>query len=309
MTETYLDKLKEATKKTGSIVCMGLDPVIEAMPAKFKVKGIGGFPLFLLEVFEEMQKQNLSPGAFKPNQGFYVCHDKPRLEMFDGSRTLVKVMDIVQEQFPNVPIVLDSKRGDIAKSSKNYAIESFDCWEADAVTASPYMGRDSVMPLIEHAVKKSSGVYLLDRTSNKGAVDLQNLVVETDDPIHGGSARSPLYMKVAEKIVEWARGNPGVGAVVGATSLDELTDLARFYAGRNICLLIPGVGSQGGEAGETVKILRGSYDLNIVRINSSSGLTHPWASGKDPKPAPNDYAKSCVEAFYKLNAEINQAAA
>jgi len=163
------------------------------------------------------------------------------------------------------------------------------------------MGTDSVMPFIEMAVKGAGGVYILNRTSNPGAEDLQSLMVEY--PTGEGTERMPLYMAVAHKIVDWAKGNPGVGAVIGATSPEELSQLTRFYSGKDISLLIPGVGGQGGKADEVVKRLEDDgYDLGIVRINSSSGLTHPWV--KQQQSAPEDYAKVCVRALDKLNCEI-----
>ncbi|MBC8501262.1 MAG: orotidine-5'-phosphate decarboxylase [DPANN group archaeon] len=287
----YLDKLRESAKTNNSIVCMGLDPVVEAMPEQFK--GIREFNLYLGQLFHEMKEQGVLPGAFKPNQGFYLKHDRPRRTRdFSGSVGLSLVMNMIEEIFPGTPIILDYKRGDIAKSSANYGIEGFDVWEADAVTVSPYMGTDSVMPFGEYCnEEQGKGVYVLDRTSNKGARDFQNLM----------SQDLPLYKHVASKIVEWAADHPGIGAVVGATSPEELSDLAEFFTGKDIPLLIPGVGSQGGSAEEVSSRLRDvGYGLSIIRINSSSGLTHPW---KKP-PAPEDFAKVCVAELHKLNEQI-----
>lgn len=350
----YLEKLRQSAKKNNSIACMGLDPIVEAMLEKYIEYGISGFPDFLQEIFREMKDQNVNAGAFKPNQGAYLKHNKPRSRIFSGSLALSRVMDMIEEMFPGTPIILDYKRGDIAKTSKNYAEEGFEAWKADAVTISPYMGTDSVMPFAEYCNnEKGKGVYILNRTSNEGAKDFQNLRAILEDPVrlaeelelrlykyfkNGSFAirnekmypdwilspddnfvkkgmidtfrdtindeTMPLYMAVANKIIGWAKDKLGVGAVVGATSLDELADLARRYAfEKNIPLLIPGVGGQGGKADEVITILRDAdYDLNLVRINSSSDLTHPWAKKK--QPAPKDYAKVCVEELNKLNEAI-----
>ena len=301
--KTYLDKLRESARETGSIACMGLDPVLEAMSKGFTADNLTHF---FSDIFEEMLNQRIFPGVFKPNEGFWRRLDRPLEEDYSGSRALTRVIKMSREKFPLIPIILDAKRGDIATSSGNYAADAFDCWQADATTISPYMGSDSVMPFIDRAMKDGRGVYILNRTSNPGAKDLQNLVVPTG-MVGVVPITKYLYSIVAEKIVEWGKGKPGVGAVVGATSLEELTNLVIFYVGKDISLLIPGVGKQGGTAPEVMERLRRvEYDLNMVRINSSSGLTHPWKTGDK---FPRDYAKVCVEALAKLNQEIGYEAA
>lgn len=297
MTNTYLDRLRFSARRSGSLVCMGLDPVVEAMPQKFWSEGINGFNIFLLELLSEMKKQGINVGAFKPNAGFYLKHDKPYRGNFSGSKTLTDIIvSAATNGAPGVPIILDYKRGDIASSSANYAEEGLHSWNVEAVTVSPYMGTDSVMPFVKYAVGDGKGVYVLCRTSNEGAKDFQDL------PLAYKGGTMPLYEAVASKIVDWARENPGVGAVVGATNPDELERIARIFARKEIPLLIPGVGSQGGSAREVIDRLRKvDYDLELVRINSSSGLTHPWAK---KGPAPNNYIEVCVNAVKKLNEEI-----
>ncbi|MBW2966731.1 orotidine-5'-phosphate decarboxylase [Candidatus Woesearchaeota archaeon] len=341
----YLDKLRKSAKETGSIACMGLDPVVEAMPEKYARNGIKSVPFFLKDVFTEMKEQNVLPGAFKPNQGFYLKHDRPLEESYEGTKALARVINTLKEYFPDIPIILDYKRGDIDKSSANYAAEGFEAWEADAVTVHSYMGFDSVLPFagrvpknLEQPAKycndeQGKGVYVLDRTTNSGAKDFQDLrtiiidseglyetmgkAIETAESYQGKpkdlareviEANSmPLYAAVAFKIIEWAKDNPGVGAVVGATSPEELSNLARLLAVHYIPLLIPGVGGQGGDAKEVTTRLRDAgYDLSLVRISSSSGITHPWAKKKEA--VPEDYAKVCVAKLAELNEQINKAA-
>jgi orotidine-5'-phosphate decarboxylase len=301
----YLDKLWEATKKTGSIACMGLDPVLEAIPIEMHMPSNLTIPLFFENIFKEMEKQKVLPGAFKPNAGFYLRHDRPLESRFEGSLALASVMQMAKQIFPDIPLILDYKRGDIASSSANYAVEGFDCWGADAVTVAPYMGTDSVSPFAKYCNdEKGKGVYVLNRTSNPGAKDFQDSKVTV-----GLLSLAPLYEVVAHKISEWAKANPGVGAVVGATYPQELSDIANLYvkSGVGVPLLIPGVGKQGGSAQEVVARLReAGYPLEFARINSSSGLTHPW---KTADKAPADYAKICVEQLAKLNEEIGYKAA
>ncbi len=300
----YLDKLRASAGATGSIACMGLDPVVEALPEQFRWEGIAGVVPFFEAIFNKMIEQGVSPAAFKPNQGFYLQHDQPRRRepSFVGSVTLARVMDMIDKRFPRIPIILDFKRGDIAKSSANHAREGFQAWEAQAVTVAPYMGTDSISPFAKWCNDVDGrGVYVLDRTSNPGGIDFQSLEVA----ISRGT-RKPLHVIVADKIVDWARESPGLGAVVGATSLDELETLAGIYArsGVSVPLLIPGVGGQGGKADEVMAKLRATnYDLSLVRINSSSGITHPWAKKKEP--APENYAEVCVEKLRSLNEAID----
>ncbi len=290
----YKEKLIRGTEISGSIVCMGLDPVIEHLP--------GGGPeikenivSFFKALFREMAKERVLPGAFKPNIGFYHCLDRPREGQFHGSEALSGVLDMIDEFFPGIPVILDYKRGDIVRSSRNYAVEGFSAWGCDAVTVAPYMGSDSVFPFLEEAQSGGNGVYILNRTSNPGAAELQDLPMEK-----GGL---PLYMKTAEKIAGWAEQFPGTGAVVGATSLPELEAVSGYYVSREIPLLIPGVGGQGGDAGEVAAVLKkNSYPLRLVRINSSSGITHPWV--KEKKRCPVNWPEICTASLKTLNDAI-----
>jgi orotidine-5'-phosphate decarboxylase len=230
-----------------------------------------------------MSLSGLIPSAFKPNIGYYQSLDRPRDEDFSGSLALVDVMDMVENFFPGIPVILDSKRGDIARSSLNYAMEAFDCWQSDAVTVAPYMGSDSITPFASH-VPGEKGIYILNRTSNPGGKDFQNLMVSAN------GASVPLYMEVARKIASLREEFEGLGAVVGATNMAELTKIATYYADKKIPLLIPGVGSQGGSASEVMAVLRDvGYPVQLARINSSSALTHPWKKG----PAPEDWLELC----------------
>lgn len=291
---SYLDQLRESAKETGNIVCMGLDPVIAALPGEEKGTR-ERIADYFSELFKRMRLEGSVPAAFKPNIGYYSCLDRPRDGDFSGSLALADVMDLLENYFPGVPVILDSKRGDIAKSSLNYANEAFDSWNADAVTVSPYMGTDSVMPF----AFEDKGIYILDRTSNPGGADLQNQnVIDSIDE----KEIYPLYLSVAHRIAAWAKEHQGIGAVVGATNPAELEDIAVYFSTRNIPMLIPGVGSQGGSAGSVIQIMRkAGYPLELARINSSSGLTHPWKKG----PAPETYLEDALSAIRKLLGEAS----
>jgi len=279
----YGTLLEASAKQVGNIACMGLDPQKESLP--FDSGDIRtDLNAFFQQLFRRMALSGLIPAAFKPNIGYYQSLDKSREEDFSGSLALADVLDMVENFFPGIPVILDSKRGDIARSSQNYAREAFESWGADAVTVAPYMGSDSLKPFLDFEDK---GVYILNRTSNPGGKDVQNLLL---------ADQRPLYLEVASQIAAYNDRRGCVGAVVGATNLDELKSIAAFYQAQRVPLLIPGVGSQGGSATEVMEILRTTgYPLALARINSSSALTHPWKQ----EPAPDDWLEIC-EANLRL---------
>ena len=285
----YNEILRASAEKTGNIVCMGLDPVLEVLPFP-ELPSTERILTYMRMLFTEMKAKNLIPAAFKPNIGYYAILDNPRKGDFSGSMALAGVLDLLGDFFPGIPVILDSKRGDIAKSSLNYAKEAFEGWQTDSVTVSPYMGTDSVSPF----VFEGKGMYILNRTSNPGGKDIQNQTILDMVDEH---TNYPVYMLVAHKIVEWADGRPGFGAVVGATNMVELEDIASYYHDKEIAMLIPGVGSQGGSAPDVIAALdRAGYPRELARINSSSGLTHPWKKGD----APENWLERCIVSLEKL---------
>lgn len=270
----YKDKLELSSRLHNNCACMGIDPIIDDPAPYFK------------ELFEMMKENKLVPAAFKPNLGYFSCLDRPRDADFSGSISLANILDMLGNYFPEVPVILDSKRGDIARSSLNYAKEAFDCWQADCVTISPYMGSDSVNPF----AFEGKGAYILTRTSNPGGKDLQNLILESS---------SPLYIEVAKKIAQYNQDKENFifGAVVGATNMVELENVAAVLAEYEIPMLIPGVGSQGGSATDVMAALRRvGYPLHLARINSSSAITHPWKNN----PMPEDHLQISKLALQKL---------
>ena len=293
----YKQMLKMSSLKVHNCACMGLDVKWDVLPNR-SGDIYEDVVRFFDELFNAMVKYNLSPSAFKPNVGYYHSLDNPREGVFDGSRALSSIFNMLNSLFPTIPIIFDSKRGDISTSSANYAQEAFDVWKADSVTVSPYMGSDSVLPFLEgsHAHK---GMYILNRTSNPGGKDLQQLMIM--DNVDEQEVY-PLYMAVSHKIAYWARKNGNIGAVVGATHLEELKEIAHYYAHLEIPLLIPGVGSQGASAIMTLKALQEvGYPLHLARINSSSALTHPWKQS----PAPSTWLDRCISNIDKLLEETS----
>ena len=310
---SYTQLLRDSAKKFNSIVCLGLDPELSKIP----IEGAEANPrkaimTFFTTLLDAMESEGVMPGAVKPNYAFFSQYG------IAGLQALKAVIDHAKSK--GLPVILDAKRGDIGNTSVAYAKEAFDAFQADALTVAPYMGSDSVEPFITYGQGK--GFYILNRTSNKGAVDFQNLKVENSEGT-GKTGKIPLWKAVSHKIIEWHQ--PGTGAVIGATFPKELEQISQLFvdSGKEIPLLIPGVGAQGGSAKEIVAALRKTgNDLSIHRINSSRGIIYAYQEEKNSRndadniSASNindrnhenrknkDYAGAAVRALKKLNEEI-----
>ncbi|MEK6967537.1 MAG: orotidine-5'-phosphate decarboxylase [Nanoarchaeota archaeon] len=268
----YTDRLAEAFDRTGSIVCVGLDPDLEKIPVQDQ-DSEERIVRFFASLIDGMSKQGIV-NTVKPNYAFFAQYG------FEGLRALKEVIEIARES--GMLVILDAKRGDIGATAEAYAKEVFDFWEADAVTVNPYLGRDSIEPFLKHC-ERGKGVYVLAKTSNPGAGDFQDLQVDG----------MPAYERLMEKFL-----NPlveGTGFVMGATYPEQLKNAQRIISGKNIPLLIPGVGSQGGSVKEVVNALNQS-ELYLSRINSAKGIIYAESKG--------DWLKASLDAIKKLDAEI-----
>lgn len=284
---SFSNSLEARIQAAGNPVCLGMDPKISPMPVERRHGEVKSteekIRIFYMDILEECEKRNVKPAVVKPNSAFYECVS---IECMAVLRDLISAYSGA-----GIPVVLDAKRGDIGKTSSAYADAAFRIYGADAVTVNPWMGRDSVMPFLEHPAGK--GVYALLRTSNKGAADFQDLPVEN----------SSAFFAVAQKLVEWDNGN--LGAVVGATHPEELERIVAFFVEKNheIPFLIPGIsipgvpGGQGGDAKTVVNaIANGGGKRRFHVFNSSSGLNFAWQrTGKEA-----EYASACVDALESL---------
>lgn len=279
----YLDYLSDTAKERQSIVCFGLDPSLDQMPHSALPRE-ERIVSFFSEIIDASLQQPQSISALKPNYAYFAQYG------FDGLRALKSLIDKYKGK---LPIIFDGKRGDIGKSSEAYAKEAFDFWNADSLTVAPYMGYDSVSPFLERCAL-GKGAYILCRTSNKGAADFQSLPVENG---------KQLFMEVAQKMFKWHVS--GMGAVLGATALDELEAVMwLFYdSHKQLPLLIPGVGAQGASAAETAKTLRSvwSESMPLHRINSSSAIAYAYK-----KTGTDDYVGAALEEIARMNKEIGK---
>ncbi len=280
---SYLDFLRTCARERASIICFGLDPDLSLMPHS-SLGREERIVQFFSDIVDAALLQSPAVSALKPNYAYFAQYG------FDGLRAL---QSLIQRYKGKLPIILDAKRGDIGRSSEAYAKECFDFWNADALTVSPYMGYDSVKPFLDKC-KEGKGAYVLCRTSNSGAADFQSLNIDNG---------KQLFSEVAAKLHKWHVA--GLGAVMGATALDELESfLWIFYdSKKEIPLLIPGVGSQGASASETAKLLRSVWSeaLPLHRINSSSAIAYAYR-----KKGTSDYVGAALEEIKRMNAEIGK---
>ena len=246
---TFLNKLSSAWKLNDSLLCIGLDPNWEMLPEHLKDQP---FPIF------EFCKEIIDATHD------LVCGYKPQIAYFAALAAedqLQMVCDYIHKEYPNLPIILDSKRGDIGSTAAMYAKEAFERYKADAVTINPYMGQDSAQPFLDY---KEKGVVLLCRTSNTGASDIQDLEVEG----------SPLYERVASMISRQWNTNGNCCIVVGATWPEQMKRLREITG--NMPFLVPGVGAQGGDVEAIVKAGQTSDGLGLI-VNSARAVIYAGA--------------------------------
>ncbi len=263
----FREKLEAAWERSGSLLCIGLDPD----PALMAIDDVAAFNIAIIEATSDLVC------AYKPNVAFYEALGPER-----GYEALRKTLAAVP---PHIITLADAKRGDVTNTARAYAAAVFDELGFDACTVNAYVGRDSTEPWIERPEK---GAFVLCRTSNPGAADLQDLRVETE-----GGAR-PLYEIVAEKARSWDRhGN--VGLVVGATYPGEMRRI------RELCpempFLAPGVGAQAGELGASVRAGIDARGCGML-ISASRGVTYASKGA--------DFAQAARREAVRLRDEINR---
>ena len=238
--------LRQAWARADSMLCVGLDPDPERIPAT-----LGRGPEAIFTFCRDIVDATAA----------YVCAFKPQIAYFSAlraERELERLIQHIHAQHPGIPVILDAKRGDIGSTAERYAIEAFERYGADAVTINPYMGFDSIEPWLAW---EGRGVILLCRTSNPGGSDLQALDV-------GGEA---LYERVARLAAGPWNASGQIGLVLGATFPAELARV-RAIAG-NLPMLVPGIGAQGGDVAATVAAGIADDGWGMV-INSSRAILY-----------------------------------
>ncbi|HWG28908.1 MAG TPA: orotidine-5'-phosphate decarboxylase [Steroidobacteraceae bacterium] len=265
----FIRQLQESWARSDSLVCVGLDPELERFPSALAqhASPIFQFNRAIIDATADLVC------AYKPQFAHYAA--------YEAEDQLERTIEYIHRSHPGVPVILDSKRGDVGNTAERYAIEAFERYGADAVTVNPYLGRDALEPFLRHEDK---GVIVLCRTSNPGARDLQDLDV-------GGRK---LYHRVAELAArQWnSRGNCLL--VVGATYPRELAEVREITG--NMPFLVPGVGAQGGDVDQAVRSGQTADGTGLI-ISSSRSILYA-SSGED-------FAAAARKATMTLREQIN----
>ena len=266
----FIEKLRASWKHSDSLVCVGLDPDVSRFPPHLgkTAESVFTFNKAIIDATHDL-----------------VCAYKPQVAYFSAlsaERQLEQTIAYIKSNHPDIPIILDAKRGDIGSTAEMYAAEAFDRYQADAVTVNPYMGYDSVEPFLRH---KDRGIILLCRTSNSGASDIQDLLV-------GGA---PLYEHVALTIAEKWNSDNNCLLVVGATWPAQMAKIRSLVG--DMPFLVPGVGAQGGDIEQLVKAGQTADGTGMI-INSSRSILY---ASNGP-----DFAAAARAETLRMKTVINQ---
>ena len=246
MMNLALQKFDRRTEATGSLLCVGLDPEVDRIPARFRNEK---FPLFAFNRWV-IEQTHAYAAAYKPNMAFYEARGT------QGLTDLERTMEYLRSEHPEIFTICDAKRGDIGNTNRGYAMSIFDAMGFDAVTVHPYLGKEALTPFLE---RHDKACIVLCRTSNPGAGEFQDLK----------SDGRPLWETVAARVsAEWnAAGNCML--VVGATYPEEMRRIRAIAP--MIPFLVPGVGAQGGDVAAVVSAGMDALGKGLL-ISSSRGI-------------------------------------
>ena len=272
----FIDAISHAEERHRSMLCVGLDPDPARFPRGWRgdASRIYDFCAAIVDATRDLVV------AYKPQIAYFAAHA--------AEAQLERLMAYIRQTAPDVPVILDAKRGDIGSTAEQYAHEAFERYQADAVTLSPFMGFDSIEPYLRYADK---GLILLCRTSNPGGSDLQAQRLASGELLYEHIAR------LAQG--PWNRTGQ-LGLVVGATYPAEIERVRELAP--TVPLLIPGVGAQGGDARATVRAGWRAQDGRTVApiiVNSSRAVL--YASAGD------DFAEAARAAALAARDELNAA--
>lgn len=268
----FYEKLDANSVRANSLLCIGLDSDFDQLPAAVLTSQTPQFEFnkSIIEATHDLVS------SYKPNSAFYEARGS------QGITELKMTCDYLKDHYPEIVLVLDAKRADIGSTNAGYAKFIFDYLGVDAVTLQPYLGREAIQPFL---ARKDKGSIILCRTSNPGAGEFQDLVLNG----------RPLYQYLAEKVAKEWNENNNCALVVGATYPAEIS-LVRTIA-PVMPFLIPGIGAQGGDVEATVKAGVNASGRGAM-INSSRGII--FASQKE------DFAQAARSVALKLSEEINK---
>jgi orotidine-5'-phosphate decarboxylase len=238
-----MDLLKHRWVERDTMLCVGLDPDVERLPEQLAAcrDRLYRFCTGIVDATADL-----------------VCAFKPQIAYFSARGAeddLARLISYIHDRYPEIPVILDAKRGDIGATARLYAIEAFERYGADAVTVNAYLGEESLTPYLAYPGR---GVVVLCRTSNEGSAWLQDYPSE-----------HPVYLRIASAARRWDNGN--IMLVAGATYPDDLKRI-REAAG-DVPLLVPGIGAQGGDLPAVLAVGLDSQRHGLV-INASRSILY-----------------------------------
>jgi orotidine-5'-phosphate decarboxylase len=262
----FFNQIDDCSLHNNSMLCVGLDTDPERIP---QILQNDPDPVF-----------SFNREIINATSDLVSCY-KPQIAYYGAMGTEDSLQKtIAHAKSKGIPVIIDSKRGDIGSTTEMYAKEAFERFGADAVTINPYMGLDSLEPFLEYEDK---GIFILCRTSNPGGSDLQNLEL---------ASGQTLYEHVASlAATQWNKNN-NIGLVVGATRPEEIAAIREITGG--MTFLLPGVGAQGADV---EKMMANGQGGRMI-INASRSIL--YASDQ------SDFAQKARESAEKTRAEINQ---
>ena len=249
----FISMLKERWKSADSLLCVGLDPQIDRFPDVFRDSNLPYFE-FCKAVVDATHE---SVCAFKPQAAYFSA--------VGAEHQLERLIAYIKEGYPDIPVILDAKRGDIGSTAALYAREAYERYKADAVTVNPYLGFESIEPYMNYSDK---GIVVLCRTSNPGSDWLQKNTADT----------LPVYERVAHQVHQWNKTEQFV-LVTGATYPEELGRVRQIVG--EMPLLVPGIGAQGGDVEAVLNNGLNKESAGLI-ISSSREVLYAHESAEDP---------------------------
>lgn len=267
--------LLEARWEEGKFLCVGLDSDLENIPESIRQENtratIVAFNRAIIDATRDLVC------AYKPNSAFYEARGD------EGLAALRETIVYIQDVAPDVPVILDAKRGDIGHTNEQYVLSTFEYLQADAVTVHPYLGNESLKPFFDRAEK---GIIVLCHTSNSGAAEIQELSV----------GDVPLYQFIARRATEEWNKNGNCIVMVGATYPEQLGEVRKIVG--EMPILVAGIGAQNGELEKTIEEGRDARGRGLI-VSASRSIIFASAG--------EDFAVVARQKATELHSQIKDA--
>lgn len=280
----FFEMLKRRQRAVNSMLCVGLDTIDYETPERVVWK----------KAVFEFNKASIDATA--P----FVCAYKCNCAFYEGSVywrevELKETIEYIHATYPDIPVILDGKLGDVAHTSEYYSRKAFLKYRADAVTISPFLGRDACQPFLD---RKDKGIFVLCRTSNPGAAEFQErevFIPDTRLSVPGFGIAMPFWKYIARQVAEKWNGNGNCGLVVGATRPEVLYEIRRIAG--DMPILVVGIGAQEGDLKAVIQNGLDSEGYGLI-INASRSIIYASAG--------NDFAEASAKEARRLRNRINR---